>query len=147
MSRRIFVRLFVFTASLVALGAILGTMVFPLFRLRPAGSSDYIVMYMNSGDVYFGKPQWSPRFSLAHPWLIQRSTQNSQTRLSIVPLTSSLGEPIDRMYPNVEQSIFWTYLKKDSKTVQMFENRASQGNQAPPAQESPASPPAASPSP
>lgn len=90
---------------------------------NPAGPSEYSAVYTTSGDIYFGKMDWFPWPRLRNVWFLQRSLgQNNQPQFGIVPLNTAFWGPVDEIYLNPKQVIFWTRLRNDSQVAKAFAN-------------------------
>ena len=75
---------------LLCVGVLVGIRV----NAKGAGSNDvslspYSAVYLSTGDVYFGKLDWSPSPHIEDPWFLQRSTDASgqchRRRISLQP--------------------------------------------------------------
>lgn len=96
-----------------------------LGRSAEGGASAYSAVYLTTGDIYFGKLSWLPKPRLTNVWLLQRNVDNNnQPQLGLVPFTSSFWGPVDEIYLNPKQIVFWTRLSKDSAVVRAFDNPA-----------------------
>lgn len=85
--------------------------------------SDYAVVYLQNGEVYFGKIDWFPWPSLKNVWYLQRTVDSqNQFQLGVLQFKNMFWSPIDKIYLNPKQIIFWSYLKKSSELVKAFEN-------------------------
>ncbi len=84
-----------------------------------SGPSPYSAVYLSTGDIYFGKLSWFPWPQMTNPWFLQRS-QNQQ--LSIAPFQSVFWGPVNRMYLNPKEIVFWTRLRNDSQVVMALTN-------------------------
>jgi hypothetical protein len=102
-----------------------------------AAPSGYIAVYMTTGDVYFGKPNWFPSLSLTNALYLQRSTdQTGKTQIGIAPFSGVFWQPVGDIHLNGQQILFWASISKGSQIVQAIENPASLTNQQ---QQAPAS--------
>jgi len=94
-----------------------------LAKQNPAGPSEYVAVYMATGDIYYGKLSWFPKMKLRNVWFLQRTLdKNNQPQLGIAPLSTAFWGPVDEIYPNEKQVIFWTYLRRDSQVAKAFAN-------------------------
>jgi hypothetical protein len=105
----------------LGLGIWLGVKI--LGRENPEGPSKYSAVYLQTGDIYFGELSWFPWLSLKNVWLLQRSVdEQNQVQLGVVPFKNSFWGPIDKIYLNPKQVVFWTNLKKDSQLAKALDN-------------------------
>ncbi|RJP43609.1 hypothetical protein C4587_02940 [Candidatus Parcubacteria bacterium] len=121
-------------AVIVFLIVLVGLAAFLLSKIRSgsgeARRSPYVAVYMASGDIYFGKAAWFPRFKLENVWYLQRGVNaQNQQELSVAPFSNVFWGPMNELYPNSEQVIFWTYLRSDSELAKALENPSSVGQQ------------------
>jgi len=123
LSKKIVIVLIVVVVVLVALGVWLGTKLLSTSQQSPSGPSDYSAVYMATGDIYYGKLYWLPSPHLKNVWFLQRGLNaQNQTQLSLAPLTSAFWGPVDEVYLNPQQIIFWTRLRNDSQVAKAFGN-------------------------
>ncbi len=93
--------------------------------------SPYWAVYLDTGDVYFGKPHWFPRFNLTDVWFLQRNTNNTENPLSLTKFSQAFWQPEDKIYLNGKNIIWKTKLKDDSQIVQYIKDfQASQNQQS-----------------
>ena len=88
--------------------------------------SPYYAVYLNTGDIYFGKLNFFPKFSLSDVWFIQRNPTDQQSAeqspLSLVKFNQAFWGPEDKMYLNKENVIWTVKLKKDSQVLSFIKN-------------------------
>ncbi len=90
---------------------------------NPAGPSEYSAVYLSTGDIYFGKLDWFPWPRMTDVWFLQRSVdQQNQTQIGVAPFPSAFWKPIDEIYLNPKQVVFWTSLRNDSQVAQALAN-------------------------
>lgn len=87
-----------------------------------ADASDFSVVYLSTGDIYFGKLDWLPRPQLKNVWYITRASDQQQ--LGLAPLTGAFWTPIDEIYLNPNEVVFWTKVKAGSEMARALENPA-----------------------
>ncbi len=105
---------------LLGLGIWLG---FSLNQSNSSGASPYSAVYLSTGDIYFGSLSWFPWPHLTNVLLLQRQVgQNNQPQLSIGQLSGAFWGPVDEVYLNPKQIIFWTRLRNDSQIVRVIQN-------------------------
>ena len=131
-------------AVLVAFGIWFGLWVLSWVQ-NPASPSPYTAVYMTSGDIYFGKFSRFPTPHLKEVWFVQRAAgQNNQQQFSVVPFTSAFWGPVNELYLNSKQILFWTRLRSDSQVAKglkdpaLFRNGQSGAVNQPPPQNIPA---------
>ncbi len=145
-SKKLVLVLIVIVVVLVASGIWLGSWVLSLSKPNPSGPSEYSAVYVATGDIYYGKLEWFPLPHLKNVWLLQRTAGPSGQQLGIVPFPSAFWGPMDEVYLNPRQIIFWTRLRNDSQVAKAFQNPAilqqSQASPPPPSNfQGPTSPP------
>lgn len=92
----------------------------------PGAPSGYSAVFMTSGDVYFGKLSWFPWPNLTNIWLLQRGVDaQGKPQFGITKFTSAFWGPVDKMYLNPKEVLFWADLRKDSEAAKAFANPAS----------------------
>lgn len=82
----------------------------------------YWAVYLDTGDMYFGKLSYFPRLSLSDVWYIQRNPQDSQNPLSISKFERVFWGPEDKLYLNEKNIIWKTKLKSDSPVLNFIKN-------------------------
>ncbi len=115
----------VVVAALVAAAFLFGSWVLTLSTAKQnvSKSSDYSAVYLTSGDIYFGKLSWFPWPRLKNVWYIQRTVApNSQSQLGVAPFVNAFWGPMDEVYLNPKEIIFWTRLRSDSQLVGALSN-------------------------
>lgn len=78
----------------------------------------YYAIYMNDGNVYFGKISHFPRFVVTNVWFLQGGSGLSE--LTVSRFSESIWGPEDKMYVNPDNIIWKTKLKKDSQLLSRF---------------------------
>lgn len=122
MSKKLIVLIVVVVVVLVAVGIWIGV---SLLRSNPAGASAYSAVYLTSGDVYFGKLGWFPWPHLKEVWYLQRTVnQQNQPQLGIVPFRTAFWGPVDEVYLNPRQVLFWAHLRNDSQVAKALASPA-----------------------
>jgi hypothetical protein len=119
--KKLLIILLIILVIVLGLGIWLGVKI--LGRENPEAPSKYSAVYLRTGDIYFGELSWFPWPSLKNVWLIQRTIDSqNQVQLGVVPLKNSFWGPIDKIYLNPREVVFWTKLRKDSQLVRALEN-------------------------
>ena len=78
---------------------------------------------MATGDIYFGKMSWFPWPRLRGVWYLQRTvSEANQPQLGVIPFSSVFWGPVDSMYLNPRQIVFWTNLRSDSELAKALGN-------------------------
>jgi len=121
MNRRIFtITLVIFV--LVVLGVAVGLW---LGQLMASDASPYSAVYLATGDIYFGKLSWFPTPKLENVWFVQRSVdQSNQVRSGLARFTGAFWGPVDRVYLNSRQIVFWTRISSTSDVAKVFSDPA-----------------------
>ncbi len=102
-------------ALLIALSGI-------LYWQKSGFEKPYYAVYLNTGDIYFGKISNFPKFSLSDAWYIQRNPQDAQNPMSLAKFEQSFWGPGDKLYLN-EDSIIWkAKLREDSQVLNFIKN-------------------------
>ncbi len=116
------------TALVVVIGAVLA-----LTYLVPKGervdTSGYQVLYVASGQVYFGKLQNTSGdymvMDQAYTTQEQVSSQdNVAAQTSIIKVSQQVYGPQDTISIKSDQVVFWQNLRDDSKVVQAIESKS-----------------------
>lgn len=115
------------TAAIVVVGALLGLML-----LVPKGerinASQYQVVYMTSGQAYFGKLQntGGDYLVLKSPYTAQEIKANdekSQPQTTLVKVSQQAYGPEDVMSLKSDQVLFWQNLRSDSKVAKAITSK------------------------
>jgi hypothetical protein len=128
----------IFVVVLVGVGVLLGSGFSRSGQSTDETASPYSAVYLATGDVYFGKLDWSPQPHLKGVWLLQRGVDGqNQPQLNIVPFKNALWGPVDEMYLNDKEIVFWTRVKNDSPVARALTAAATQqpGSVTPQAQD------------
>jgi hypothetical protein len=119
--KKLLIILLIILVIVLGLGIWLGVKI--LGRQNPEAPSKYSAVYLRTGDIYFGELSWFPWPSLKNVWLVQRTVDSqNQVQLGVVPLKNSFWSPVDKIYLNPREVVFWTKLRKDSQLVRALEN-------------------------
>jgi hypothetical protein len=107
---------------LVATGVWVGVAVIA-GRSSQSTLSPYSAVYLSTGDIYFGKLDWSPSPHIEDAWFLERSTAaNGSTTVGVYPFNQVAWGPSDTVYFNSQQIIFWTRLNSTSSIAQLIAN-------------------------
>ena len=86
-------------------------------------SSGIAAVYMTNGDIYFGKMDWFPWPRLKNVWYIQRGVdQKQQPQVGLAPFKDLFWTPIDEVYLNPKEIIFWTMIKDGTQIAEALKN-------------------------
>ncbi|MCL4437511.1 hypothetical protein M1513_00535 [Patescibacteria group bacterium] len=89
--------------------------------------SPYSMVYLSTGDVYFGKLDMFPWPTITDAWALQK---NSNGQPSIVPLKNLPYGLNDEIRLNPKEIVWWSRLTADSQFAQALANPSAL-NQAP----------------
>lgn len=90
-----------------------------------SGGSQYAAVYMQTGDIYYGKLHSWPRLYLENVWYFQ---VDEEGQAQLVPYKGLTWGPSDKMYLNRDQIVWWTPLRSDSQLIAAFEQAAQTTN-------------------
>jgi hypothetical protein len=105
--------------------------------------SPYSAVYLSTGDIYFGKLDWSPSPHMEGAWFLQRGTDaKGNPTVGVYPFNQVAWGPSSDVYFNTQQIVFWTRLNGTSSIAQLIANpgvattaqqsaAAAQGSQSP----------------
>jgi hypothetical protein len=134
----------IFILIVIVIIILAGWLALTLMRSNESGPSAYSAVYLSTGDIYFGKLSWFPRPHLKEVWYLQRGVdQQNQPQLGIAQFKNAFWGPMDEIYLNPKEIIFWTSLRKDSQLAKAFANPAGIQSAVPPQQIPQGNPPAA----
>jgi len=77
----------------------------------------YLAVYLQTGDIYFGRQIGSYGLTLQEVWLFEHGQDGST---SLVPLSSAPWHPSQPIHINDKQVVFWTYLDPKSQVAQVI---------------------------
>ncbi len=87
--------------------------------------SPYSAVYLSTGDIYFGKLDWSPAPHMEDAWFLQRGTDSKgNPTVGVYPFSQVTWGPSGDVYFNSQQIIFWTRLSATSSIAQLIANPA-----------------------
>lgn len=98
----------------VALGGV-------LYWQKGGFEEKYSAVYLNTGDIYFGKLSRFPRMTLSDVWFLQKGS-DAQQGFGLSKFEKAFWGPEDKMSINDENVIWVTELKTDSEVVQAIKN-------------------------
>ncbi len=111
------------TFILVAILLGLSAAFFGMKLAEKYGQKKYVAVYLQTGEIYFGKMRWFPIPAMTNAVLIQRS-QDGQ--LSIDYFKRAVWEPAEPIYFMKDKIVFWTYIEPTSPIVAFIEGRIPQ---------------------
>ena len=82
----------------------------------------YYAVYLDTGDIYFGRLNYFPRLSLTDVWFLRRNAQDSQNPLSLSKFRDAFWGPEDRMELNYKNIVWMAKLKNDSEVIKVMRN-------------------------
>ncbi len=98
-----------------------------LFGGKIGWERPYYAVYLQSGDMYFGKLSGIFNHdSLSDAWFLQRNSQDGQNPFSLTKFSNAFWGPEDKLYLNKENIIWKTKLSKDSQVVAFIKNNQNQ---------------------
>lgn len=100
---------------LVALGVI-------IYWQKVGFEKPYWAVYLDTGDLYFGKLNKFPRLSLSDVYFLQRSPNDQQNPLSLAKFSQAFWGPEDKIYLNEKNIVWKAKLREDSQVVQFIKN-------------------------
>ncbi len=77
----------------------------------------YSVVFLNTGDMYFGKLSRFPKLTLSDVWFIQRSVDEEQGGFDLLKFSNIMFGPKDKMEINRENVVWISKLADDSQVV------------------------------
>ena len=77
----------------------------------------YSVVFLNTGDMYFGKLSRFPRLALSDVWFLQVTAQEDQTGFNLAKFSNAVFGPKDKMEINRENVVWISKLADDSQVV------------------------------
>jgi len=88
--------------------------------------SEYSMVMLSNGEVYFGKLSWFPRPRLENAWALQRAVdENNQVQISVNPVNRAFWGQTDFLYLNPREIISWAPLLENSELVKGMKDPAS----------------------
>ncbi len=97
-------------------------LIYTLVAKKNLFEKPYYVVYLETGDLYFGKFSRFPKFTLSDVWLLQMGQGEYQQDLSLAKFEKAIYEPEDKMEINRSKVVFMAKLKNTSQLVQSIKN-------------------------
>ena len=91
----------------------------------------YWAVYLDTGDLYFGKLNKFPKLSLSDVYFLQRNPNDQQNPLSLAKFSQAFWGPEDRVYLNEKNVVWKAKLREDGQVVQFIKNPQTSQNQQP----------------
>lgn len=85
-----------------------------------AKNPKYVAVYLETGEIYFGKMNWFPAPRLSNVMFFQ---QREGQGLALDRFTNAVWQPQEPLRISRDEIVFWTYLKPESPIVQAIEGR------------------------
>lgn len=98
----------------VALGVV-------LYWQKGGFEKEYSAVYLNTGDIYFGKLSRFPRMTLRDVWFMEKGNA-AQQGFGLAKFENAFWGPEDKLVINDENVIWTTELKDDSEVVLAIKN-------------------------
>lgn len=99
---------------IVALGGV-------LYWQKLGVDQTYSAVYLDTGDIYFGKLSRFPRMTLRDVWFLQKGA-DAQQGFGLSKFEKAFWGPKDTMVINDEKVIWVTELKDESEVVRAIKN-------------------------
>ena len=77
----------------------------------------YYAVYLQTGDMYFGKLSRFPKLALSDVWYLQRNIQEEQGGFDLIKFSNAMFGPTDKMEINKENVVWISKLADDSQVV------------------------------
>jgi len=77
----------------------------------------YSAIFLNTGDMYFGKLSRFPKLTLSDIWFLQRSIDEEQGGFDLIKFSNAMFGPKDKMEINKENVVWISKLRDDSEIV------------------------------
>jgi len=120
--------IFLLVVTLAALGYVLWQ-----YQTQAERPETYSAVFMNTGDLYFGRLRLFPSLSLSDVYLLQRNPNDAQNPLSLAKFTNVFWGPTDRLELNRANVVWMTTLDPKSQVIQTI-NAIKAGLAIPPAE-------------
>ncbi len=86
----------------------------------------YVMVYLNSGDVYFGRMTKFSMSELSDVLFLQKDPTTG--KLSVQKFKDSIWQPENTVHFEKQQIAFWSYLKPESPIIQLINGELSSGS-------------------
>jgi hypothetical protein len=105
---------------IVVVAAVLFAITFFMFIHK----KPYVAVYLVTGDIYYGRMAYSPKFALEDAVFLQKDTDG---KLSLQKLSDAFWKPKGPMMIERDQIVFWTEVDSTSPIVSAIEGLPVQG--------------------
>jgi hypothetical protein len=107
---------------LIVLVLVLAVVLAGVFYWQKVGfEKPYWAVYVNDGNVYFGKISHFPKFVLNDVWFLQNSANSPE--LTISKFNEAVWGPGDKLYINQDNIIWKIKLREDSQLLTRFKGK------------------------
>jgi len=80
----------------------------------------YYAVYLQTGDMYFGKLSRFPKLTLSDIWFLQRSIDEEQGGFDLIKFSNAMFGPKDKMEINRDNVVWISKLRDDSEVVKFI---------------------------
>jgi hypothetical protein len=108
-------------ALLVLVVVLLAALAGVVYWQKGGFEEKYSAVYLNTGDIYFGKLSRFPRMTLSDVWFLQKGS-DSQQGFGLSKFEQAFWGPSDEMVINDKNVIWVTELKSDSEVIKAIKN-------------------------
>ncbi|MCX7616022.1 MAG: otopetrin domain-containing protein [Patescibacteria group bacterium] len=91
---------------------------FFVFKKGVVNSSDYSAIYLETGDIYFGKLSYFPSLSLSNVWYLKREPNGE---LSLQRFKESAWGPEDKLKINRDKVVWIAKVSPSSQLISIME--------------------------
>jgi len=81
----------------------------------------YYAVYLQTGDMYFGKLSRFPKLTLSDVWFLQRNAQDEQGGFDLIKFSNAMFGPTDKMEINKENIVWISKLRDESDVVKFIQ--------------------------
>jgi len=116
--------LFVLILAIAVLGYFLGKNT----QSAEKAQANYQAVQLISGEVYFGHLSFFPKVKLTNVHFLQQvpapeEQEDQEPQTQLVSLNSLYFKPVNVMYLQKDQILWWTDLAQDSQIIQLIEGK------------------------
>jgi hypothetical protein len=90
-----------------------------------AVKNSYYAVYLQTGDIYFGKLSRFPKLTLSDAWFLQASI-DGKGNLNLMKYSGAVFGPEDKMEINKENVIWISKLRDDSEVINYIQGNIEQ---------------------
>lgn len=81
----------------------------------------YYAVYLQTGDMYFGKLSRFPKLTLSDIWYLQRNIDDEKGGFNLAKFSNAMFGPKDKIELNKENVVWISKLRDDSQVVQFIQ--------------------------